>query len=106
MSMFLIAKMLIHLDLQTGLEHLFGELTQQPIRPNQINTISAGPIHQLLRNRRINLRRQLQLGTIFLRCHNSTIIVCHHLTFQPNHQVQRFRPNQLHRGSDSPSRDG
>jgi len=60
------AKMFIHLDLQTGLEHLFGELAQQPVRANQIHTVSAGLIPQLLRNRRINLRRQLQLGTIFL----------------------------------------
>ncbi len=58
-SVFLIAKMFVHLDLETGLEHLLGELTQQSIRADQIDPFRLGLCSELLRDRRIDLPRQL-----------------------------------------------
>jgi len=59
-SVFLIAEMLIHLDLQPGLEKLLRELPQQAVRADQIDPISSGLLDQPLSNGWIDRRRKLQ----------------------------------------------
>ena len=67
-----IAEVLFHLDLEPGLEDLLGELTQQPTRPDQVDTLVAGLGHEPLRDRRVHLRGQLQLG-LLLRRHRAIL---------------------------------
>ena len=45
--------MLIHLDLQAGLEDLLGEITQQPCRSDQVDALRTSPRDELLRDRLI-----------------------------------------------------
>lgn len=72
-----ITEMFIHLDLQTSLEELLRELTQQPVRADQVDPAIAGLIHKLLSDRRVNLRRQLQLRLAFLLRRHSAILLCY-----------------------------
>jgi hypothetical protein len=57
----LIAEILVHLALQPGLEHLFRELTQQPVQADEIDPIGPGLFDQPLSDQPIDRRRQLQL---------------------------------------------
>jgi hypothetical protein len=41
--------MLIHLDLQAGLENLLRQPGQQPARPDEINPVSTRLLDELLR---------------------------------------------------------
>ena len=45
--------MLFHLDLQPGLEHLLGQIRQQPARANEIYPVGAGLLDELLGQRPI-----------------------------------------------------
>lgn len=94
-----IAEMLIHLDLQAGLEDLLGEITQQASRADQIDAFRTGPGDDLLRDRLIKSTFTLLLVGSAATTTSWSVIVC------PSGRtmtVQRFRPDQLHRGSDSP----
>jgi hypothetical protein len=66
-------------------------------RSDQVRTIGASLIHQLLSNRRINLRRQLQFGLLRRHC---SILICHCgsvLPADPDHRISLFRPDPIHR---------
>ena len=83
-----VAEMLIHLDLQAGLEDLLGEITQQPSRADQIDALRASPRDELLRNRLIQSTFIVVVGG---RCHHRHIMVCHCLSFRPNHDDSAFQ---------------
>ena len=77
-----VAEMLIHLDLQPGLEDLLGEITQQPSRADQIDAFGACSCDELLRDRLIESTVIVVVGG---RCRHHHIMVCHCLSFRPNH---------------------
>jgi len=96
-SMLLIAEMLLHLDLQTCLKDLLRQLAQKAVRADQIDPLDAGLFDEPLRDLRIDLRRQPQLGLLVLRRH-SAILICHHQTVlpgNPDHRSQPFRPKPV-----------
>jgi hypothetical protein len=72
-----IAEMLVHLDLQTGLEHLLREPGQQTARTDQIHTVRARLLHQLLSER--PLRPPLIVIVRWLR--HQHILLGHDLSF-------------------------
>jgi len=72
---------------------------QQSTRADEINPISTRLLDEPLRDRPV---RPALARSPRWRCHHH-IMFSHCLSFQPNHTVQRFRPDQLHRGSDRPA---
>jgi hypothetical protein len=46
---FLVAEVLVHLCFERRLEHVRRELVEQPVRPDQLDTIGLGLRQQLLR---------------------------------------------------------
>ena len=69
--MLLIAEMLIHLDLETGLEDLLGEIGQQPVGADEVLALSACSVDELFGQRLI---RPL-LTHLLQRCRHRHIMV-------------------------------
>jgi hypothetical protein len=91
-----VADVILHLDFRTGLENLLGQIGQQAARAHQVNPISACLVDELLCDRAL-------IGHLDLRRRRHRhIMFCHCLSFRPSPSAQRFRPDQLHQGSDSP----
>ena len=84
-----VAEMLIHLDLQAGLEDLLGEITQQTSRADQIDPVGAGSRDELLRDRLIE--STVIIVVVGGRCRHHHIMVCHCLSFRPNHVGSAFQ---------------
>lgn len=62
-----VAEMLRHLRLETGLQHVLGQAAQQPTWPDQIDAILAGTFHQLL-SELLVLRRPFRRFRCFHHC--------------------------------------
>jgi hypothetical protein len=93
-----VAEMFFHLDLQASLEDLLRQAGQQPARTDKIDPVHSCLLNQLLSDRPL----RAALTSLVRRCRHHHILLCHCLSFQPNQTAQRFRPDHLHRGSDSP----
>jgi hypothetical protein len=76
----LVAKVVIHLDLEPGLEHLLGQAGQQPARTDEIDPVSTRPVNQLLGQRPVRPLLIVVLG--WLRHHH--ILLSHDLSFPAN----------------------
>lgn len=94
-----VAEMFFHLDLQAGLEDLLRQASQQPARADKIDPLRSCLLHQLLSDRPL----RAALTSLVRWCRHHHILLCHCLSFPPNRTAQRFRPDHLHRGSDSPT---
>ena len=70
--------MLIHLDLQAGLEHLLRQPGQQATRAHKIDTVGTRLLHQLLS--RVTVPAALLLVIVRWLSHHH-ILVCHCLSF-------------------------
>ena len=72
-----IAQMLRHLLLERGLEHLFRQPGQQPVRTDQVDALGAGLLHQLLSHA---LLIQYRLHRLLLLCCHVVNRVSHDLS--------------------------
>lgn len=105
--MLVIAEMLAHLDLETGLQDLLGQLLQQPARPGRLHALigsSLGQLaHQLRIHRRLHSSRLLRLLRWLFGCTHQRSLP------GPARPGRGLQAPQLHRELDTPgwnSRNG
>lgn len=85
-----VAQVLAHLRIQSGLEHLLGQPRQRAVRADQVDPIGAGLVHQFLR----------ELLLINLSRHRLDALG-HYQSF-PAKQSRSACQDRLHRCSDRP----
>ena len=97
-SVLLIAEMLVHLDFQAGLEDLLRQPGQQTARPDQIDPVGTRLLNELLGQRPLRPRLIVISAAASPPPHpalSSSVL-------PGERTAHRVRPDQLHRGSDSP----
>ena len=98
-SVLLIAEVLVHLDFQAGLEDLLGQPGQQTARPDQIDPVGTRLLDELLGQRPLRPRPHRHRAMASPPPHpaqSSSVL-------PGERTAHRVRPDQLHRGSDSPT---
>jgi hypothetical protein len=67
--MLVIAQVVSHLRLKGGLQHPFGQLTEQPVRADQLDALFTGLGHQLLGHTLLVESRLDRLLSCCFGCH-------------------------------------